>query len=96
MACLMVHVLSNIAIDISFRILYNTHPGIGPLAGQQYCGWQHLASHRHAFAKKQRCGDARLGSTVGKCALPVVIDCIRNFGGEGGQANIACHQMLIA
>ena len=35
------------------------------------------------------------GSTVGKCALPVVKHCIRNFGGEGGQANIACHQMLI-
>ena len=33
------------------------------------------------------------GSTVGKCTLPVVIDC---FGGEGGQANIAHHQILIA
>ena len=36
------------------------------------------------------------GSTVGKCVLPVVIDCIRNFGGEVGQANITRHQMLIA
>ena len=36
------------------------------------------------------------GSTVGKYALTVVIDCIRNFGGEGGQADIARHQMLIA
>ena len=35
------------------------------------------------------------GSTVGKCALPVVIYCIRNFRGVGGQANIARHQTMI-
>ena len=35
-------------------------------------------------------------STVGKCMLPVVIDCIQNSGGVGGQANIACYQTLIA
>ena len=36
------------------------------------------------------------GSTGGKCALPVVIDYIQNSGGVGGQANIMCHQTLIA
>ena len=34
--------------------------------------------------------------TLGKCALPVVIDCTRNFGGVGGRANIERHQTLIA
>ena len=50
-------------------------PGLCPLAGQRYCGWQHYA--------------------WGSAHLPVVIDCIRNFGGVGGQANIARHKTLI-